>query len=62
MAARLFVPHQALEICPDCNAINSFTPFPFFDSDTISHVKDELSDYIAKAADVSAETDTLEWW
>ena len=61
-AARLFVPHRALEIRPDSNAINNFTSFPFFDPDTISHLKDELPDYLAKAADVSAEMDTLEWW
>ena len=61
-AARLFVPHRALEIRPDSNAINSFTSFPFFDPDTISHLKDELPDYLAKVADVSAEMATLEWW
>lgn len=61
-AAHLFIPHRIVEIRPDSTAINSLTSFPFFDSDTISHLKEELPEYLTKATDVSSEMDTLEWW
>ena len=62
-AARLFVPQRIVEMRPDANAIDSLVAFPFFyNPQTLSHLKEELPDYFAKAQDVSVEMTPLEWW
>ena len=62
-AARLFVPRRIVEMQPDANSIDGLVAFPFLnDQDTLLLLKKELPDYIAKATDVSAEMDPLEWW
>ena len=47
---------------PDANAIDGLVAFPFLnDPDTLSLLKTELPDYMAKATDVSFEMEPLEW-
>ena len=62
-SARYFVPQKIVELKPDSNAINDLMSFPFLnDPTTLVDLKRELPDYLAKAADVSQEVTTVEWW
>ncbi len=62
-AARLCVPQKVTEMKPDASAIDALAKFPFLnDPTTLSHLKTELPDYLAKATDVSGDMAPLEWW
>ena len=39
-----------------------FAAIPFFNSDVISHLKEELPDYFARAAETSVDIPPIEWW
>ena len=53
-AACLFVPQKVTEIRSDAAATDALTSFRFFSSPmTLTNLKSELPDYLAKAADVS---------
>ena len=48
---------------PDAAAIDALTSFPFLGSPTtLTNLKSELSDYLAKAVDVAPDVGTLDWW
>ena len=62
-AARLFVPHKAVQIRPDAPLVDSLKSFPFLNSETtIASLKSELPTYLAHASDVSSDIDPLVWW
>ena len=62
-AAQLFVPSKIAEIRPTAAEIDSLKAFPFLSNAVLlQNLKAELSVYLAKAADVSPETNTLLWW
>ena len=42
--------------------IDALSVFPFFNSDLISSLKSELSDYLAEAEGISEQVDILHWW
>ena len=42
--------------------MDSFTAFPFLNSDLIDGLKQELPEYLAAAEDVADEIDIMEWW
>ena len=57
------MPQKVTEICPDAAAFGSLASFPFSSSPmTLTNLKSELIDYLAKAADVSQDVGVLEWW
>ena len=51
-----------MELKPDAAAVDSPQAFPFFDKSVIAAFKSELPSYLAKAADIDAGFDPLEWW
>ena len=62
-AAKLFVPSKIVEMKPTAAEVDSLKAFPFLDCAVLlRNLKAELGIYLAKAADVSPETDTLLWW
>ena len=59
-AARLFLPQKVDEMRPDISAVDAF---PFLDDTAVLHdLKQELPTYLAKADDVSMNTEPLPWW
>ena len=51
------------EMKPDTTVVDSLLNLPFLsDSLTISNLETELPSYLAKAMDISANFDILEWW
>ena len=61
-AARLFLPEKVVELNPNAGTVDSVQAFPFFTPPLLTDLKSELQTYLAKAADVDAEFDPLEWW
>ena len=61
-AGRLFSPLKVYLMKSDNTMIDSLMIFPFFTHTIIDKLKAELPTYVAKAADVSSDMDTLEWW
>ena len=61
-AARLFLPQKVRELNPDATVVDSLQAFPFFTPSVLADLKSELPSYLAKAADVAADFDPLEWW
>ena len=61
--ARLFSPQKVYLLQPDASMVEqSLSSIPFFSSEIISRLKEELPDYLARAADTSADISPLEWW
>ena len=59
-AARLFCPQKVTEMEPTANSVDSLNAFPFLDKqEVIDGLKEELPQYLAKAADVSSEIDPV---
>ena len=59
-AARLCLPQKVDEMRPDISAVDAF---PFLDYTAVLHgLKQELPTYLAKAEDVSMNTEPLPWW
>ena len=65
-AARLFVPHKAVQMHPDASSlssVDSLKSFPFLNSETtIGSLKSELPTYLAHASSVSSDIDPILWW
>ena len=61
-AARLFLPQKVVELKPDAAAVHSLQAFPFLKASILVNLKSELPSYLAKAADIDAQTDPLVWW
>ena len=62
-AARLFNPHRVVDLQPDLNAIDSVAAFPFLNSsDILSNLRAELPQYLARATDISQQTESVDWW
>ena len=62
-AARLFLPQKVVKLKPDAAAVDSLQAFPFLNTASIlANLKSELPSYLAKAADIDAEIDSLVWW
>ena len=62
-AARLFDPHRIVDLQPDANAVDSVTAFPFLNSSEIlGNLKAELPQYLARATDISQQTESVDWW
>ena len=62
-AAGLFSTIKVNEMKPDKTAVDSLFNLPFLrDLLTISNLKTELPSYLAKAMEISANFDILEWW
>ena len=62
-AARLFLLYKICEMQPDASVVDTLQVFPFLNSCLVlSGLKQELPAYMAKAADVSAEIEPLNWW
>ena len=60
--ARLFLPQKVIELNPDAAAVDSLQAFLFFTAPVLADLKSELPTYLAKAADIDADYDPLEWW
>lgn len=60
-AARLFLPQKVVELKPDAAAVDSLQAFPFLKASILVNLKSELPSYLAKAADIDAQTDPLVW-
>ena len=60
-AARLFLHQKVAELNPDAAAVDSLQAFPFFTAPVLADLKSELPTYLAKAADIDADYDPLEW-
>ena len=58
-AARLFVPHKVVHMCPDASSVDSLRAFPFLKSDILIA---NLKTYLGRASNVAAEVDPLPWW
>lgn len=61
-ACRSFNPLNVQEMKPDASSIDELSIMPFLSADLISNLKIELPCYLAKATDLFAEIDVLEWW
>ena len=61
-AARLFLPAKVVELNPDAAAVDSLQAFPFFDASVMAAPKSERPSYLAKAVDIDAGFDPLQWW
>ena len=62
-AARLFLPQKVVELKPNVAAVDSLQAFPFLKKASILvNLKPELPSYLAKAADIDAPIDLLDWW
>ena len=61
--ARFFSPQKVYLLQPDAAmVVQSFASIPFFNSKVIDHLKEELPQYLARAADTSATLSPLDWW
>ena len=62
-AARLFSPSKIYEIQPIAQDVDVLSVFPFLNESAIlANMKAELPTYLAKAANVCPDFDTVEWW
>ena len=62
-AARLFNPNKVVDLQPNLNAIDSVAAFPFLNSsDILGNLKAELPQYLARATDISQQTESVDWW
>ena len=62
-AARLFLPQKVDEMKPDASMVDTLKAFPFLNTSLIlDGLKQELPSYLAKAEDISADTEPLAWW
>ena len=62
-SAQLFIPSKIVEMSPTAAEVDSLKSFPFLNNAVLlQNLKAELGVYLAKAAAVSPETDTLLWW
>ena len=61
--ARFFSPQKVYLLQPDAAmVVQSFASIPFFNSEVIDHLTEELPQYLARAADTSATISPLDWW
>lgn len=60
--AYLFLPDKLIELRPDAVSVDSLLAFPFFEESVLADLKSELPSYLAKAADIDASFDPLDWW
>ena len=51
-----------IELNPDAAVVDSLQAFLFFTAPVLADLKSELPTYLAKAADIDADYDPLEWW
>ena len=59
----VFSPHKAHLLQPDAVMLDeSLCSIPFFSSEVVNQLKEELPAYLARAADSSTEISILDWW
>ncbi len=52
-----------VDLKPDAAAVDSLQALPFLNKASIlGNLKSELPSYLAKAADIDAGVDPLDWW
>ena len=61
-AARLFNPQKISEMSITAKSLDALQVVPFFDTETIGNLKEELPSYLAKATDLSPDHDPLVFW
>ncbi len=63
-AAQLFCTHKVNDLQSDSSLVNSVTAFPFLQAPflLLINLKAELPQYLACAADLAQEVESLDWW
>ncbi len=62
-AAQLICPHNVNDLQPDLSTVDRVTAFSFLqDTVLVTNLKAELPQYLACAADLAQEVDSLDWW
>ena len=56
------MPSKINEMQPTASDIDSLAVIPFFDSEAIASLKQELPIYLSKSSGVSPSIAILEWW
>jgi len=61
-AARLFNPQKISEMSVTAKSLDALQVVPFFDTEIIGNLKEELPSYLAKASDLSPDHNPLVFW
>ena len=61
-AARLFNPQKIAEMSVTAESLDALQVVPFFDSEMIGNLKEELPSYLSKATDLSPDHNPLVFW
>ena len=61
-AARLFNPRKISEMSVTAKSLDALQVVPFFDTEIIGNLKEELPSYLAKASDLSPDHNPLVFW